>query len=85
MFIVRFYFYINYLELEPTTTTTSLLSSPPEYKNPDLEQKINQNKGEPTLELARESLTSQDMEVVAYYALQDNNVSNILHIIMCII
>jgi hypothetical protein len=85
VFIVRFYFYINYLELEPTTTTTSLLSSPPEYKNPDLEQKINQNKGEPTLELARESLTSQDMEVVAYYALQDNNVSNILHIIMCII
>jgi len=63
---------MNYLE----STTASLLSSPPKYKNPKLEQKINKKKNESRLNWRGENLTDDDMAIGAYYLLQNNNVSN---------
>jgi len=66
---------MNYLE---TKTTASLLSSPPKHKNPELQEKINKNKNELDLSLGRSNLTNEDMEIVAYYLLQKNKVSNVV-------
>jgi hypothetical protein len=56
---------MNYLEL-----------SPPKYKNAKLEQKINENKNASELDLSESEITDEDMEIVGYYALQNNKVSN---------
>jgi len=66
---------MNYLEPK---TTASLLSSPPKHKNPELQEKINEKKNKLYLRLARSNLTNEDMEIVAYYLLQNNKVSNVV-------
>jgi hypothetical protein len=66
---------MNYLEPK---TTARLLSSPPKHKNPELQEKINENKNELCLILERSNLTNEDMEIVAYYLLQNNKVSNVV-------
>ena len=58
----------------PKTTTT--LSSPPTYKNPELEQIINENKNEDSLGLGGKDLTGEDIEIVCYYLLRNNKVRN---------
>ncbi len=65
---------MNYLE----PTATRLLLSPPEYKNPELEQKINENKNESSLYWGGEDLTDDDVAIIAYYLLQNNKVRNVL-------
>jgi len=60
--------------------TSTLLSSSPKYKNTKLEQKINENKDKSELWLNGLSLTDNDMEIVAYYLLQINQVSHILFV-----
>jgi len=66
---------MNYLEPK---TTTSLLSSPPKYKNTKLEQMINENKHKSSLKWDSQSLTDDDMAIIAYYLLQKNKVRNVL-------
>jgi hypothetical protein len=58
--------------------TTSQLSSSPKYKNPKLEQTIKKNIEESVLSLNDEGLTDDDMEIVAYYLLQNNQVNHLL-------
>ena len=61
-------------------SATTLLSTPPTYKNRKLEQQINWEKDELVVWLDRLSLTDNDMEIVGYYLLQNNEVSNIVFI-----
>jgi hypothetical protein len=63
------------LESKPIT---SLLSSPPIYKNPKLEQKINKHKDKSDLFFYGEKLTDADMEIVGYYLLRNNKVSDVI-------
>ncbi len=48
----------------------------PKHKNARLENIIAGHKDEIKLDLSRKQLTVEDMEIVAYYALQENTVSN---------
>jgi hypothetical protein len=68
---------MNYLE---SKTITSLLSSPPEYKNPQLEEKLRENEDEDDTRLWLDGLhlTNDDMKIVAYYVLHNNKVSNVV-------
>jgi hypothetical protein len=81
VFILHFYFFSIYLESK--TTTTTLLPPPPpppKHKNEQLEQTINQMKDLWPLSLNYSHLTDDDMEIVAYYVLlQNNEVSNIVY------
>lgn len=49
-----------------------------EHQNAQLEQLIAENKGETKLDLSRKKLTAEDMKIVAYYALQENEVSDVV-------
>ena len=49
----------------------------PKYKNAELEKRIPKNNNKSGLSLSWEKLTDQDMEIVAYYAIQENTVSHI--------
>ncbi|CAF1337511.1 unnamed protein product [Adineta steineri] len=51
---------------------TSLLSESPTYKNPELQRMINVGKIQPLIWFDKRKLTDADMEIVAYYLLQDN-------------
>lgn len=84
-YTVWFYLYINYLESKRTTTTTTATSllSPPKYTNPELEKMIKENKDGSHLWLDEYRFTDDDMQIVAYYALQYNKVSNIVFIFYC--
>jgi len=44
----------------------------------ELEKFITEMKGVTELDLSRENLTDQDMEIVAYYALQEDEVSDVV-------
>jgi hypothetical protein len=57
------------------TNLTFPTSSPPTYRNSDLEKIIADNKEAKTLHLDSECLTDQDMEIVAYYVLRNTTVS----------
>jgi hypothetical protein len=52
--------------------------SPPHYRNYTLEQTITNHKDGMNLNLKKKGLTHQDMEIVAYYVLRNNKVSQIL-------
>ncbi len=62
--------------VRPQTTTVKL--SKPIYRNVVLEKRIAKEKTGTSLDLGREELTSQDMEIVAYYGLYNNKVSVII-------
>lgn len=64
--------------LESKALETSLLSSPPKYNNQQLEQIIDRNRNESFISLCEKQLTDDDMEIVAYYLLLNNKVSDIL-------
>ncbi|CAF1206900.1 unnamed protein product [Rotaria sordida] len=49
-------------------------SSPPQYHNHELERIIADNKDSSRLDLLSKELTDEDMEIVAYYALRNNQV-----------
>jgi hypothetical protein len=63
--------------------TTSLLSSPPKYKNQQLEQMIKENENKSKLDLEKRNLTDDDMEIVGYYVLRNNKVSDVLFVFSC--
>lgn len=69
--------------LESNTSTTSLLSSPPTYKNSKLEEMINREKHESTIRWNYKQLSDNDMEIIAYYLLINNKVSKILFLCHC--
>jgi hypothetical protein len=52
--------------------------SKPEHQNARLEELIAGKQGEPELRLNLMQLTAQDIEILVYYGLQDNKVSNII-------
>jgi hypothetical protein len=64
----------------PQPTTAKL--SKPQYRNAELEKLIAKKKDGSELDLYSKQLTAQDMEIVAYYALQENKVSNIVFYII---
>ena len=47
------------------------------YRNADLEREIANQKGKSELSLRSKNLTAKDMEIVAYYAMQENKVSKV--------
>jgi hypothetical protein len=55
----------------------NLLSSPPEHKNPKLEEIIKKNQGQGKLDLSHNYLSNDDMEIVAYYLAQNDKVSDV--------
>ena len=63
--------------------TASLLSKPPSYKNPPLQQIIDEGKTESCLDLSGKKLTDADMELVSYYLLQNNKVSDVAFVCCC--
>lgn len=67
-------FILILFHLESTTASSS--SSPPQHKNPELEQKINEEKTKSRVDLSKMTLTDSDMEIVVYYLLHNNKVSN---------
>ncbi|CAF1270042.1 unnamed protein product [Adineta steineri] len=56
------------------TKKTSLLSKPPTYKNPTLEQMISENQNTSSVSFDDMYLTDADIELVAYYLLRDNKI-----------
>ncbi len=48
---------------------------PPQYRNAQLEERINKKGNDSSLNLCYIQLTNEDMEIVAYYAIQNNEVS----------
>jgi hypothetical protein len=69
---------VSIISLE--SKTTDLLSSPPIYKNEKLEQMIKENENKSELSLEDRNLTDDDMEIVGYYALRNNKVSEVLFV-----
>ncbi len=65
---------------EPNSTQAKLPK--PKHQNAQLEQLIAENKGETKLSLNTKELTDEDMKIVAYYALQENTVSNVVFDVM---
>ncbi|CAF3580343.1 unnamed protein product [Adineta steineri] len=63
---------ITYTNNQDPKNKTSLLSEPPIYQNPELQQMINDGKIQPLIWFDKRKLTDADMEIVAYYLLQDN-------------
>jgi hypothetical protein len=51
-------------------------ASPPEYRNLKLEKFIEENKDDTKLDLTRQEpyLNAQDMQIIAYYAIENNKV-----------
>jgi hypothetical protein len=75
------------LESKDVTTTTLLRPTQaklpkPKHKNAQLEQLIDEKKGEIELSLSYMKLTAEDMAIVAYYALQENTVSDVEFYVM---
>jgi len=68
------------LESKPTAT---VLSKPPTYRNKRLEQMIDENKNESYVDFSDKDLTNDDMEIVAYYLLRNNTVSNVVFVCSC--
>jgi len=64
--------------LASKTSETSLLSSPPKYENRELQQIIDNKKNESRLSLSYKGLTDDDMEIVGYYLLENNKVSDVV-------
>ncbi|CAF1287932.1 unnamed protein product [Adineta steineri] len=62
----------TFMEKSNPKNKTSLLSEPPTYQNPELQQMINDGKIQPLIWFDKRKLTDADMEIVAYYLLQDN-------------
>lgn len=61
---------------KPTPPKPTVKKVPkPEYRNAKLEQRINKNKNQSEIQLDGQELTDQDMQIVSYYAIQENNVS----------
>ena len=58
--------------------------SKPTYQNEKLQQKIEQNKTS-ELSLSQWNLTDDDMQTIAYYAIQQNQVSYVINSWFCII
>jgi hypothetical protein len=54
----------------------------PKDKNAQLEQLIAEKKGKTKLDLSWKKLTAEDMVIVAYYALQENTVSDVEFYVM---
>jgi hypothetical protein len=73
----HFYLNIYLLPSSNLSTSKSILSapSPPQYRNAVLEEQITKNKNSSSLSLIHMRLSIEDMEIVAYYALRNNNVS----------
>ena len=61
----------------PTAQPLQKLLPKPVYRNADLEREIANEKGKSELNLRWKQLTAKDMEIVAYYAMQENKVSNV--------
>ena len=61
----------------PTAQPLHKLLSKPVYRNADLEREIANEKGKSELNLGYKELTDKDMEIVAYYAMQENKVSKV--------
>jgi hypothetical protein len=72
--------YLILLFSEPNSTQAKL--SKPKHKNAQLEQLIAQKNGETKLDLSWKKLTAEDMLIVAYYALQENTVSDVEFYVM---
>jgi hypothetical protein len=75
------------LESKDVATTTLPQSThaklpKPKHQNAQLEQLIAEKKGETMLHLSFQELTDEDMVIVAYYALQENTVSNVEFYVM---
>ncbi|CAF0988062.1 unnamed protein product [Adineta ricciae] len=64
----------------PTAESCHKLVSKPVYRNAHLEQQIANQKGKTKLDLRGNSLTNKDMEIVAYYAIQENNTLTTLNL-----
>ncbi|CAF4839605.1 unnamed protein product, partial [Rotaria sp. Silwood1] len=60
--------------------TTTLLSSPPTYKNQKLRQMIHENNDNSVLYLSNEQLTDNDMEIISYYLLRNNTTLTTLYL-----
>ncbi|CAF3840761.1 unnamed protein product [Rotaria sp. Silwood1] len=65
-------------EILPTPQPTTVKLSQPQYRNPDLEKKLADNKNVTMLNLKSMNLTDEDMEIVAYCALRTNTVNAIV-------
>mgnify|MGYP000344943441 CR=1 FL=1 len=50
------------------------MPSPPKYRNQTLERQIADNKNQKELSLRNMTLSDQDMEIVAYYAIRQSKV-----------
>ncbi len=48
------------------------------YRDAELKKLIAENKGESELNLSSKKLTSQDLEIVACYVVQENKVSDVV-------
>ncbi len=62
------------------TNLTLPRSSPPTYRNYDLERIIANNKESGVLDLYYKHLTDQDMQIVAYYVLRNTKVSQTTYV-----
>jgi hypothetical protein len=72
------FLFSSFVSISLESKTTNLLSSPPKYKNQQLEQEIKENENESVLDLRELDLTDDDMEIVDYYLLRNNKVSDVL-------
>ncbi|CAF1654887.1 unnamed protein product, partial [Adineta ricciae] len=61
----------NKTTVQPTAQSLHKLLSKPVYRNADLEKQIANGEGKTELNLSSRSLTDKDMEIVAYYAIQE--------------
>lgn len=58
--------------------TTTVLSKPPTYKNRKLQYRISENKNKSSFIFGGERLIASDMEIVVYYLLRNNKVTNVV-------
>jgi hypothetical protein len=77
------------LEPKPTSPTKQIITSAspplpttnlsrPEHRNAKLEELLAEKQDESELKLSCMKLTAQDIEILVYYGLQNNKVSNII-------
>ncbi|CAF1663345.1 unnamed protein product, partial [Adineta ricciae] len=64
----------------PTAQSSHKLLPKSVYRNADLEQAIANQKGKTELRLSYKSLTDKDMEIVAYYAIQEHKTLTTLNL-----
>jgi hypothetical protein len=62
------------LDNASSDSQTTIATQLSEYKNPRLETIITENSNNPELKLVLMDLTDQDMEIVAHFALRNNQV-----------